>query len=142
MQDSQLGVWIAHGEGRFTFKTPTVLDKLKENGQICLQYVDDDGKCTEKYPMNPNGSPRESFVYINWESTIDRFLINYFFAVGIASVCSLDGRHLAIMPHPERCTLKWQCAFQMKYGGQENSNSPWQRMFDNAYMWASEHVDM
>jgi len=39
----------------------------------------------EKYPFNPNGSP-----------------------LGIAALCSPDGRHLALMPHPERAFLKWQ----------------------------------
>ncbi|KAG8085574.1 hypothetical protein GUJ93_ZPchr0010g8824 [Zizania palustris] len=34
------------------------------------------------YPFNPNGSP-----------------------LGIAALCSPDGRHLAMMPHPERCFM-------------------------------------
>jgi phosphoribosylformylglycinamidine synthase len=47
--------------------------------------VDDQDQCTERYPFNPNGSPH-----------------------GIAALCSENGRHLAIMPHPERSFLKWQ----------------------------------
>ena len=43
------------------------------------------GTPTEAYPFNPNGSPD-----------------------GIAALCSPDGRHLAMMPHPERCFLAWQ----------------------------------
>lgn len=48
-------------------------------------YVDDLNQPTEAYPFNPNGSPE-----------------------GIAGLCSEDGRHLAVMPHPERCFLTWQ----------------------------------
>ena len=47
--------------------------------------MDDDNIATAEYPYNPNGSPE-----------------------GIAALCSPDGRHLAMMPHPERCFLKWQ----------------------------------
>ena len=44
-------------------------------------------RITNTYPFNPNGS------------------VN-----GIAALCSPDGRHLAIMPHPERTFLKWNWA--------------------------------
>merc|ERR1711988_1050920 len=54
-------------------------------GLVPLRYVDDSGNETECYPMNPNGS------------------VN-----GIAALCSSDGRHTAMMPHPERTFLKWQ----------------------------------
>lgn len=57
MGGSVLGVWVAHGEGRFTVADGSLLDKLYKNGQVAVQYVDDDGKPTEVYPMNPNGSP-------------------------------------------------------------------------------------
>nr|MDA3890308.1 phosphoribosylformylglycinamidine synthase subunit PurQ [Salinivirgaceae bacterium] len=40
------------------------------------------------YPANPNGSP---------------------FAA--AGMCSENGRHLAMMPHPERAIFPWQCAY-------------------------------
>lgn len=49
------------------------------------RFVDDANSPTEAYPFNPNGSPD-----------------------GIAGLCSEDGRHLAVMPHPERCFLTWQ----------------------------------
>ena len=53
-----------------------------------IRYVDDDGKYTEQYPFNPNGSVK-----------------------GVTAVSSNNGRHLAIMPHPERCFLKWQLPY-------------------------------
>lgn len=57
MGGSVLGVWVAHGEGRFAVADDVVLGKVKRNGQVAMQYVDDDGAPTEVYPMNPNGSP-------------------------------------------------------------------------------------
>ncbi|GBP98000.1 Phosphoribosylformylglycinamidine synthase [Eumeta japonica] len=72
--------WVAHGEGRFSFRDQNILDNIKAQKCVAMHYVDDNGKPTETYPMNPNGSTE-----------------------GIAGLCSQDGRHLALMPHPERC---------------------------------------
>ncbi|XP_073951464.1 phosphoribosylformylglycinamidine synthase [Choristoneura fumiferana] len=120
MGGSVLGVWVAHGEGRFAVSETSVLAKLHKNQQIAMQYVDDDGLPTEAYPMNPNGSP-----------------------YGIAGVRSTDGRHVAMMPHPERCVLKWQCpvapAEAAAPADPASQASPWLRLFQNAYMWASQH---
>ncbi|XP_068630835.1 phosphoribosylformylglycinamidine synthase [Battus philenor] len=117
MGGSVLGVWVAHGEGRFTFAEPQLLERLKKNGQVAMQYVDDDGITTETYPMNPNGSPD-----------------------GIAGVRSRDGRHVAMMPHPERCVLRWQCAVPPPTVGQTQA-SPWLRLFQNAYVWSTSNKD-
>lgn len=81
---------------------------------ISIRYTDDYGNPTERYPMNPNGS------------------VN-----GIAGVCSKNGRHLAMMPHPERCTQMWQWPWKPIEWNWEGS-SPWQRLFDNAYIWCQE----
>lgn len=119
MNGSILGVWVAHGEGRFTVSDSHLLNKLEKNGQIAVQYVNDDGKPTEIYPMNPNGSP-----------------------LGIAGVRSRDGRHIAMMPHPERCVLRWQCAVppaeSSTVSNRSSQASPWLRLFQNAYSWASK----
>ncbi|KAE9450141.1 hypothetical protein C3L33_17954, partial [Rhododendron williamsianum] len=85
MEGSTLGVWAAHGEGRAYFPDGGVLDRVLASNLAPLRYCDDDGKPTEVYPFNLNGSP-----------------------LGIAAICSPDGRHLALMPHPERCFLMWQ----------------------------------
>ncbi|XP_045765143.1 phosphoribosylformylglycinamidine synthase [Maniola jurtina] len=118
MGGSVLGVWVAHGEGRFTVSEPHVLSKLRTNGQVAMQYVDDDGAPTEIYPMNPNGSPD-----------------------GLAGVRSRDGRHIAMMPHPERCVLRWQCAAPAPLPPLSvtpaSHAAPWMRLFQNAYVWAS-----
>lgn len=111
MEGSVMGVWIAHGEGRFTFKNKQVLDELNKKGCVTIRYVDDQGKPTNVYPMNPNGS-------------VD----------GIAGICSENGRHLAMMPHPERCTQMWQWPYVPKEF--ENfTASPWLKIFQNAMTW-------
>ncbi|XP_011156621.1 phosphoribosylformylglycinamidine synthase isoform X2 [Solenopsis invicta] len=112
MQNSVLGVWVAHGEGRFTFREE-VLKTLERNKCLPIRYTDDHANPTERYPMNPNGS------------------VN-----GIAGICSKNGRHLAMMPHPERCTRIWQ--WPWKPVGWNYEASPWQRLFDNAYTWCQE----
>ncbi|CAM9493571.1 unnamed protein product [Chrysoparadoxa australica] len=85
MAGSTLGVWVAHGEGRALFPDKAVLAHVKDKRLAPMRYVDDCNRITESYPFNPNGSVE-----------------------GITALCSEDGRHLAMMPHPERCFLKWQ----------------------------------
>ena len=85
MEGSSLGVWVAHGEGRFHFPDKTVMDDVRNKQLAPLRYVDDSNNVTEAYPFNPNGSPE-----------------------GLAALCSEDGRHLAMMPHPERVFTTWQ----------------------------------
>lgn len=114
MQGSVLGCWVAHGEGQFSFKSPTVLKTLKAAKSIALRYVDDDMNATENYPMNPNGSVE-----------------------GIAAVCSKDGRHLAMMPHPERCCEMFQWPF-VPASGFNPETCPWQSMFNEANIWCCE----
>lgn len=110
MAGTVIGCWIAHGEGRFSFKDASILSSLRTANSIAMNYVDDDNKPTEIYPMNPNGS-------------ID----------GIAGICSIDGRHLAMMPHPERCSQMWQWPYVSPEF--DVKKSPWQCMFDEAYAW-------
>ncbi|CAK1553690.1 unnamed protein product [Leptosia nina] len=119
MGGSVLGIWVAHGEGRFAFSQSSIREQLQSNRQVAMQYVDDEGRPTEVYPMNPNGSPG-----------------------GLAGVRSPDGRHVAMMPHPERCILRWQCPTQQAVVPQpqqpDNDASPWLRLFQNAYTWSSK----
>lgn len=111
MIGSTLGVWIAHGEGRFTFSDDRILHNLKKNNLIALRYTDDDGHATTAYPMNPNGSVE-----------------------AIAGLCNDDGRHLAMMPHPERCTQMWQWPY-VPSEWTDVRVSPWCSMFTSAYQW-------
>lgn len=54
--------------------------------------------------------------------------------MAIAGISSDNGRHLAMMPHPERCTQLWQWPYLPK-SWQKLSISPWCMMFYNAYSW-------
>ncbi len=68
------------------------------------------------YPANPNGS------------------------VGaVAGVASADGRHVAIMPHPERSIMPWQCAFYPRARRNEDV-TPWFKAFVNAREWIEAKI--
>ena len=127
MEDVVFNMWSAHGEGRFLIEDENLIQNIKCNGSnfhsenknksyvnknICpLRYTDDYGNSTEKYPFNPNGS-----------------------IGGVAGISSLNGRHLALMPHPERCILKWQLPYiPTDYDNKLNIYSPWIYLFKNAY---------
>ena len=99
LEGSKLGIWVAHGEGKFTF--PQSIDKYN----VAVRYNYND------YPANPNGSPE-----------------------GIAGVCSNDGRHLAMMPHPERCLRPYNWAYYAPER-QNDEITPWIEMFINAKKW-------
>ena len=66
------------------------------------------------YPANPNGSPE-----------------------GLAGICSADGRHLAMMPHPERAMFPWQCGYYPQDHKQDEV-TPWIEIFVNARKWVEE----
>ena len=108
MEGSSLGVWVAHGEGRAHFPDDAVFQRVQLANLAPLRYVDDKAEVTEAYPFNPNGSPQ-----------------------GIAALCSADGRHLAMMPHPERCYLGWQLPWSPP-GWSSHEAGPWLRLFQNA----------
>lgn len=57
---------------------------------------------------------------------------------GIAAISSLDGRHLALMPHPERCSIMWQWPYVPH--DFEYEKSPWQTLFDEAQIWCANNV--
>lgn len=71
----------------------------------------------KQYPANPNGS------------------------VGaVAGIASADGRHVAIMPHPERSVFPWQCAFYPRTRRNEDV-TPWFAAFVNARKWVEDHTN-
>lgn len=119
MAGSILGVWVSHGEGRAHF--PDSAMAADATALAPLHYVDDEGNATEIYPFNPNGSPR-----------------------GIAGLCSRDGRHLAVMPHPERTVRTWQCPWAPEEWRARDRvpgasvEAPWSRMFQNAMDFCEE----
>ncbi|XP_074991168.1 phosphoribosylformylglycinamidine synthase-like, partial [Calonectris borealis] len=116
MAGACLGVWVAHGEGRFQFRDPGGLAAALGGGLVPLRYVDDAGRPTTRYPLNPNGS-----------------------GGAVAALCSPCGRHLALMPHPERGVRAWQWPWWPPVWGYppagEGHPAPWLRMFRNACEW-------
>ncbi|KRX81798.1 putative phosphoribosylformylglycinamidine synthase, chloroplastic/mitochondrial, partial [Trichinella sp. T6] len=114
MENSVLGIWIAHGEGRFQFRDDLAYAAVEFNHLIALRYVDWENEIALAYPYNPNGSPG-----------------------GIAAICSANGRHLAMMPHPERSFMTWQWPY---WPYEHAPVSPWYHMFRNAYEWCLEMV--
>ncbi len=103
LSGSKLGVWVAHGEGRFS------MPKAESEYNIVAKYAYDE------YPGNPNGSDFST-----------------------AAVCSKDGRHLAIMPHPERSIFPWQCAYY-PFENRKDDVTPWMEAFINAKSWIENH---
>ncbi|MFZ3074739.1 MAG: phosphoribosylformylglycinamidine synthase, partial [Psychrobacter glacincola] len=55
MQDSILPIAVAHGEGYATLNE-TEIDGMEKHGQLAMRFVDSQGRSTETYPLNPNGS--------------------------------------------------------------------------------------
>jgi phosphoribosylformylglycinamidine synthase len=102
---SKLGVWVAHGEGKFALP----LDEKKYS--IVAKYTYD------TYPGNPNGSD-----------------------YAVAGICSKDGRHLAMMPHPERAIFPWQCAYYPEKN-KKDEVTPWIEAFVNARKWIENQYD-
>jgi len=83
---------------------------------VCVEYVKSDGSRANSghYPYNPNGSYK-----------------------GVAGLTSEDGRHMVMMPHPERSFQYWQwpCGVQGKMG-----YSPWIQMFQNVMDWSKKQM--
>ncbi|MCL1979589.1 MAG: phosphoribosylformylglycinamidine synthase subunit PurQ, partial [Proteobacteria bacterium] len=113
MEGTVFGIHVDHGEGYLHFPDDAIRDRVWNERMAAVVFVDDHGKPTEAYPFNPNGSPG-----------------------GLTGICSPDGRHLAMMPHPERAFLPWQCHW-LPQSMHSLPVSPWLRMFQNAYDWCT-----
>jgi phosphoribosylformylglycinamidine synthase len=117
MEGSVLGIHSDHGEGLLHFNDKEVRSRVITSGLVPVSYVDPEGTSTGQYPFCPNGS------------------LN-----GFCGLCSEDGRHLAMMPHSERCFLKWQWPWMPeKWRTNMSEPSPWLQMFINARNWCLEH---
>lgn len=72
---------MAHGEGRFTSRTPGLFAELEADGHLPLRYCRPDGTVDEEFPTTPNGS-----------------------SLATAGMTNRAGNVLALMPHPERAS--------------------------------------
>jgi phosphoribosylformylglycinamidine synthase len=106
MQESVLPIVVAHGEGQAEFDSGSGTAGLLSRRLVTLQYVDTRDQPTEKYPFNPNGS-----------------------ALGLAGLCSADGRVTSVMPHPERVFRTVQNSWSPKEWSEDGG---WTRLFRNA----------
>jgi phosphoribosylformylglycinamidine synthase len=105
MAGSRIPVAVAHGEGRAVFASSGDSKRVT----ACLRFVDNGGKATEAFPLNPNGSPK-----------------------GLTGLTAADGRVTICMPHPERVFRTVQMSWAPREWGED---SPWMRMFRNARAW-------
>jgi phosphoribosylformylglycinamidine synthase len=105
MAGSRIPVAVAHGEGRVSF--PHACSPSKSSAAV--RFVDNRGRPTENYPLNPNGSPG-----------------------GLAGFTAADGRATILMPHPERVFRSVQLSWHPEQWGED---SPWIQMFRNARAW-------
>ena len=103
MAGSRIPVAVAHGEGRVVYTGDA------EPSGVAVRYVDNHGKPTTQYPLNPNGSPG-----------------------GMAGFTSDDGRATIMMPHPERVFRTVANSYAPEDWGPEG---PWLRLFRNARVW-------
>ena len=103
LSGSSLGVWVAHGEGKFHLPYP------EERYNVVAKYSYAD------YPANPNGSD-----------------------YNVAAIASADGRHIAMMPHPERAIFPWQCAYWPADRASDEV-TPWIEAFVNARRWVERN---
>jgi phosphoribosylformylglycinamidine synthase len=109
MQDSVLPIAVAHGEGQAEFDPGSDAAALLGRKLVTLQFVDSRERPTLTYPANPNGS-----------------------ALGLAGLCSEDGRVTALMPHPERVFRSVQHSWAPKESGEDGG---WMRLFRNARVY-------
>ena len=115
MEGSQLPIAIAHGEGFANFSEQGNLQQINQQGLATLRFVDNQGKPTEAYPMNPNGSPG-----------------------GLTGVTTPDGRFTVMMPHPERVFRAVQMSWcPAEWLDTPDGASPWLRLFRNARRWTN-----
>jgi phosphoribosylformylglycinamidine synthase len=113
MSGWRLPVAVAHGEGRTEFAATSPRGDAASSARAAvpvLRFVDGEGRPTEQYPLNPNGS-----------------------AAGLTGFCSDDGRATILMPHPERVfrLAQWSwCPPGLRDSGEDHS--PWMRLWLNA----------
>lgn len=109
MEGSILPIAVAHGEGRTEFASSIALEECMASGLVSLQFVDNKHAPTERYPLNPNGSPQ-----------------------GLTGLTTVDGRALIMMPHPERVFRTAQYSW---HPAEWPEDGPWMRLFRNAREW-------
>ena len=107
MAGSRMPIVVSHGEGFAEFRDGAQLSAAEK--LVALRFVDNRGQVTDRYPLNPNGSPE-----------------------GITGLTTADGRFTIVMPHPERVFRSIQNSWRPVTWREDG---PWMRMFRNARCW-------
>ena len=99
-----------HGEGKFLAESETVLRRLEHNRQVVTRYAGPDGRPTEEWPFNPNGSPG-----------------------AVAGICDPSGRLFGLMPHPDAYLYPFQHPqwSRRRFGGDLPEEGEGLRIFRN-----------
>ena len=105
MAGSLIPIPVAHGEGKAELRKEELSELISESLNPIV-YADDEGKSTESYPENPNGSTG-----------------------GIAGLTNKSGRVTIMMPHPERAFLASQYSW---HPNDWDEYGPWIKFFENA----------
>lgn len=74
-----------HGEGKLLFESDAVRARIESAHLVPARYAGADGRPTEEWPFNPNGSPG-----------------------GAAGLCDPSGRLFGLMPHPDAFLYPFQ----------------------------------
>jgi phosphoribosylformylglycinamidine synthase len=109
MEGSVLPIAVAHGEGFTEFKDAAALSRCATSGLVAARFVDNHHQPTERYPLNPNGSP-----------------------LGLTALTTTSGRVTIMMPHPERVFRSACMSWRPKTWSED---SPWMKLFYNARTW-------
>lgn len=107
---------IAHAEGKFMPKNGSILETLRENGQVVFRYCDGNGNLAG-YPYNPNGSVDD-----------------------IAGICDPTGRVMGMMPHPERHISYLQHPNWRRPPEENNHMGIGLKIFKNGVNYARNHL--
>jgi phosphoribosylformylglycinamidine synthase len=109
MEGSVIPIAVAHGEGYAEFPDADAAKAFSDSGLVSARFVDNHHAITERYPLNPNGSPH-----------------------GITALTTKDGRVTIMMPHPERVFRTAAMSWHPENWGED---SPWMKLFRNARAW-------
>ncbi len=109
MEGSVVPIAVAHGEGFTEFPDAAAAKAFSASGLVSARFVDNHHAPTERYPLNPNGSP-----------------------FGMTALTTATGRVTIMMPHPERVFRSRCMSWSPADWGED---SPWMQLFYNARAW-------
>ena len=119
--NQQLGIWCAHGEGKFVFPAENPLAEIELVGKYT----------SSEYPANPNGSQFNAIGIRTRTSATSPSLSTS------KKIEEWQGADIiAIMPHPERSVFKHQCEYippEFLAATAHSPFTPWIEFFANLF---------